>query len=419
MFKFPYKTLCIFCGLFLSVSSLLTGCSHSPEKASAEDTTNEDNITSQASDLAYSVTIGFRTYYGIYTGDIQNGLPHGHGKFTASDIETSEPVLTYSGDFSEGCFSGEGKLEYPDGSALIGSFSENAATGTCTFIDASKNRYIASYYENQPYGLVRCYSESDELQSFDWYYKQERISNLKELAVTADYSDLFHDAVSYINSVIRLSCTVQSVTETQTDCLLTLKDSEGEIYLAQYKNTSVSRFDQAVIPTLHTGDEIVLYGFYTGLDSFSCTDSNDNEISIGYTYPCLEPFYAELAGEQAFQLSEDKELSYEEIAQNPYMCSQFKVELTGTILSMYEGTHRYYIKFCETNKAGAATDHIYYISISKAKSVTVPAPGDSLTVKGVLNGNYKIWFTDRRFAERESKDYELYPLIKASTVKQL
>lgn len=408
MFNFSYKILPGICCMFLSSACLLTGCSTSPKDASASDIS-----VSQTSEFAYSVNIGFRTYYGTFTGETQSGMPQGQGTFAAVDDETSEPLFTYTGDFQNGEFSGKGQIEYTDGSLLTGSFRSNAANGACTFVNPDHTWRSVKYYDGNPYGLVKNYSDNDELLSYDWYYNKELISDLKELSEQIDYKELYHQTDSYKNNIIQLTCRVKSVMETETKCYLTLEDSDRNIYLASYNNTTLSRYKQAIIPTLQSGDSIVIYGFYAGLDSISHAASSNNKTSAGYLYPRLEPFYAETTDRPAFQLNEGT-FSYDEIAANPYMCSQQSIRLSGTVLGIYEGSKRYFIKFCETSEKSALTDHIYFMSIFKNNCKTVPAPGDPITVKGMLNGNYKLWLSKDSIVENGTSDYELYPLIKAS-----
>lgn len=407
MFNFSHKRIPGVCCMLLSSACLLAGCSASPENASANDIS-----VSQESEFPYSVNIGFRTYYGTFTGEAQGGVPQGQGTFEAVDDETSKTLFTYTGAFQDGEFDGEGQIEYTDGSLLSGTFRSNAASGTCTFVSPDHTWRTVKYDEGNPYGLVRNYSAEDDLVSYDWYYNKELVSDLKALAEQIRYQELYHHADSYKNDIIQLTCSVQSILETETKCFLVLEDSGHNIYLASYNNTAVSRYKQAIIPTLEPGDTMVLYGFYAGLDSVSHAIPDSGKALTKYLYPRLEPFYAEKTGEPAFQLKEGT-FSYDEIVANPYMCAQQNVKLTGTVLGTYEGSKRYFIKFRETTETGAATDHIYFTSVTKENCNTIPAPGDRMSVKGTLNGNYKLWLSGDDVVENGSADYELYPLIKA------
>lgn len=402
MIKFKHFMGSCLCCLFLSAVFVLAGCSaSSPAK---------ENADAQASALSYSVTIGFTTYYGTYTGSMAGGMPDGTGIFTATDDDGSE-LFTYEGAFSQGSFSGKGQLSYPDGSSLKGAFRQNRAHGNCTETYADGSYSSVKYYQGKPCGLTMKYSSDGALQSRDWYYKKELVSSLKELAIYQEYQDLYHKASDLKSSIVRVEATVVRSWETEKDCTLLLRDAEGHNYLASYHNTALAGDDQAIIPTLQTGDSAVFYSFYDGLDSLSYTDHSDDRHTLGYTYPFLEVFYAEKSS-MSQSLPEDP--AYEDIVQNPYFYAQMNLTVEGTVLQVEEKKNYYYVKLgtgiSQKNKP-------YFVSIRKKDDQICPAPGDKLKIKGTLNGNYKLWMSESNLIETGEKGYELHPLIKALNIK--
>ena len=49
---------------------------------------------------------------GIYTGDLNNNIPHGYGQFKTTDLYCAEWV--YTGEFKDGLFHGEGEIVWPN-----------------------------------------------------------------------------------------------------------------------------------------------------------------------------------------------------------------------------------------------------------------------------------------------------------------
>lgn len=86
---------------------------------------------------------------GKYTGDMQNGVPHGHGKFSSQN--PAGVKWTYEGEFKNGKFHGKGTTTYEDGSFVKGTY-ENGIILPITpeeASDAIKNpdEYIGCYAE--------------------------------------------------------------------------------------------------------------------------------------------------------------------------------------------------------------------------------------------------------------------------------
>lgn len=413
MNKFKYTCIPIILLSFITVMGV--GCSTKKMVSSISETVASSETAAPSSNLPLSIEIGFHLYSGIYDGEMKNGLPDGSGSFTTLEEDENRTSFTYTGLFKEGMFNGKGQIEYTDGSTLTGKFKANLPTGSCKYTTSYSTYYIVDFYKGRPHGLLSKYSAEDELISYDWFYKQELISDLMDMASLPKYAEFYHNTADLTNNVFKVQCTVSRILQTKTTCLLELVDVNNNIYLSEYKNTITARYDQAIIPSLKKGDTILLYGFFIGLDTLSTTDSEEAVTPMSYSYPKIEPVYAELADGNKFSLK-DATYSYEEIAQNPYMYSWQNTKISGVVqeVLLISDSDTCVLKIRESSQDTVLNNNIYFVGVSLDDESTLPAPGDQLSVKGTLRGNYKLFKTDRPIIENKSSAYEFYPYIKAT-----
>ena len=64
----------------------------------------------------------------VYTGDLEKGIANGRGTLVFAD------GTTYSGDFVWGAMSGQGSMRYPDGTVYTGSFLDGVYSGAGTLV---------------------------------------------------------------------------------------------------------------------------------------------------------------------------------------------------------------------------------------------------------------------------------------------
>ena len=72
---------------------------------------------------------------GIYSGDLDNNIPHGYGTLEYANGDV------YAGQWVSGERSGEGTMTYSDGTVYTGEFTDDEATGYGTFTFANGNSY--------------------------------------------------------------------------------------------------------------------------------------------------------------------------------------------------------------------------------------------------------------------------------------
>lgn len=134
------KAVALLVVLFISLFAF-SGCNKDEKAAETEPE------TSKSQKITLTLQEGERT--GKYTGDMQNGVPHGYGKFSSQSPEGTK--WTYEGEFQNGKFHGKGTTTYEDGSFVKGTY-ENGIILPITpeeTADAIKNpdNYIGCYAE--------------------------------------------------------------------------------------------------------------------------------------------------------------------------------------------------------------------------------------------------------------------------------
>lgn len=78
-------------------------------------------FTGCSKEITLNLSYGDRT--GKYTGDLVDGIPNGHGKFTTTNDEGEK--WTYEGEFKNGHFEGEGKTTWKSGQIEIGKYKND------------------------------------------------------------------------------------------------------------------------------------------------------------------------------------------------------------------------------------------------------------------------------------------------------
>ncbi len=84
---------------------------------------------------------------GSYEGEMEEGLPHGHGKIAYPDKSS------YAGGFRNGKFSGRGFFTFPDGGSYEGDWQEGNMHGLGKMIDSNGNIYNGRWVHGDQTGL--------------------------------------------------------------------------------------------------------------------------------------------------------------------------------------------------------------------------------------------------------------------------
>jgi hypothetical protein len=99
--------------LILIILLLIPGCS------------NETNTSMPAmkNDAQITLSFSFGERSGTYVGDLEDGVPHGFGKFTTKNSEGN--TWWYEGSWVKGHFDGPGKTTWSDGTVDIGTYKND------------------------------------------------------------------------------------------------------------------------------------------------------------------------------------------------------------------------------------------------------------------------------------------------------
>ena len=100
---------------------LLVLCMALPCMVSAEESTKEMVVQ-----MTYIVKMPDVIREGLYTGEVQNGVPHGYGVFTATNDEGVN--WHYLGYWVKGEMFGNGGHYWDDGTVWVGTFAKNDFT---------------------------------------------------------------------------------------------------------------------------------------------------------------------------------------------------------------------------------------------------------------------------------------------------
>lgn len=367
-----------------------------------ETETEAEAPAQQVTDLAYTNKINLKYYSGTYSGEIRNNLPDGEGIFI-TDADAPEQ-FTYEGDFKDGLFDGNGLISLDSGISYESKFSSNLPTGRGTLYLSDHTYAKLSCSNGIPYGLYQLYSEEDEIIGYDFYYQGELISELLSQADTPDYADIYANPDQFWGEIFKIEGTVSFISENSTECTLRIMDNDGNTYWSDYSNTTFHRWYQAIIPTLQVGDKITLYGFYYGIDKYVASDDPGYS---GFTYPRIDPFYADFLNKPAFDRL-NAETDYETICAYPYHLYRTKITLTGTILNaiMEENASHYYYKLSTDE------NEIYYISVPIEDLNAIPLVNDTIKVTGRLAGQYKEISSDAL-----AECLNIFPYLSATKIK--
>lgn len=359
----------------------------------------EEEKVRQQEEFLYEFSTNNIQYIGIYKGETFAGKPDGEGIFESG--EESPYVFTYEGEFEEGVFWGNGKITYDNGEILSGKFKDGVPNGKMTLLHKDGTYSAARYTYGMPYGSEIRYSEDGEVLGKDFYYDGILLSDWKKDTEDIEYRELYENSKKNYGRLLKLDCTVLNVYENNLYCIFKIKDQEDHVYWGSYSNTAQLKYNQSVMPALEVGDELELYGFFTGITPYNC--AND-DTDYGYTFPEIVALTAEKKDVDLDLTKLSKE--YEEILQYPYhyyhVYDDIKMDVEEVI---YAGTVSY-IKGIDDE------GNHYYCQFEVKEDQTLPIAGDRIRVKGRYNGLYKEYN-----GEEPQKSAKSYVLIKSEKLK--
>ena len=94
-----------------------------------------------------------QSYKVKYTGDFGDVPGMRHGKGISEVYKKGKLFGTYSGDFKNDKYNGQGIYTWADGKKYVGEFKDGKRNGQGTFISADgKNKYVGEWKNDKIYG---------------------------------------------------------------------------------------------------------------------------------------------------------------------------------------------------------------------------------------------------------------------------
>lgn len=200
--------------------------------------------------MPYTVVFSDSVREGLYTGDIQNGIPDGFGVFEAVNDEGE--AWHYIGEWETGKMSGEGKAIWDAGDLQIGTFSDNSFESGIFLRDPQTNIRVGKYSMEILEALSS--GKTPEIR--------------KDSFATADFKKLLRNPDDYMYALTQVDGTIlQIIGEDPNSCELRIQaaDGSGVYYVGM---TEYVHLDYNLL----VGDYVTAYGLYVGPYTYNNTD---------------------------------------------------------------------------------------------------------------------------------------------------
>lgn len=207
--------------LLIVLVMCLNGCASSTSQIVEETLEEKSTLESEIVEMndyfsgVMTITFNYGNRTGTYDGKINaEGLPHGSGTFTSQTI--NGVTWTYSGEWENGHWEGNGSTIWEDGSQYVGEYSNDAACGIGTYTFANGDKFIGTFSDN--YDALGTFYPVDEKSyeakmvngevfsnepepiSTSFFSETENRSTYDELYKSYCYSELKHYVQDYINN---------------------------------------------------------------------------------------------------------------------------------------------------------------------------------------------------------------------------
>lgn len=351
-------------------------------------------ITTKAEVVADSTdwTILWQGYNctGTYEGQIKNNKPNGEGRFEGQIfIEEEEgDVIVYEGKWKDGMLHGEGILQNKtSGMMYEGNFTKGKLDGVIKQYSVEENEKVYSlikYAQDVPYGVMKEYNNEDELINYDCYVYGMSLTQIRNQTEDIEYRDLLYFSNDYMNKVITLKGHIIGLRKADNQenvQYVKVEDENKNVYVLRY-SAEYSKIPTRYVPMLGIGDEIELYGYFSGLD-------NMPEENI--EYPCVEMVYADWYGADAFDYK-NANLSYDNFKNYPYFYEDESIQLSG----IYKGLHKitkkwmYFLVESDSYSAGVSRTYVCRVKNSDKNRKLLPMPETSILMTGDLQVPFKL-----------------------------
>ena len=325
---------------------------------------------------------------GLYSGEMRNGLPHGYGEFDGKFImdDGTEVHITYSGRWKKGYLQGEGKLvDYSEGVVYEGNFSENRMNGTVkVYKEEDIQTYeIRNYSKDVPCNVSwKCDSDGTYI-GYDRYIWGNSVEDIFKSTVERSYQEFAYGLSKY--DTVKLCCKVEDQYDKWEEKgeedypIRTVKvsDAKGNVYILthdlQYRKRATN-----YMPVLKNGDEITVYGYYLGMDTYGASK---------LYYPYIEAVCAEWTKADNFDCK-DMRYEYAYFLNYPYAYKDEEIQLNGKIVGINNMTEDRICFLVESDDYGGKKEiYICRVKNDSKSAAQFPGMGEQVSMKGQLKLN--------------------------------
>jgi hypothetical protein len=150
----------------------------------------EKTINTPLAVIDYKTSVKTKTSEedGLFTGDIINGLPNGHGKFVQNGLKNTS--WYYEGNFVDGCFDGEGMVVNNNGITAVGNFKNNMLNGAGKQYVDKGLLFDGLFADNVRHGYGKLYKDGEIVYEGNFNNGIPDEASFKESCRFAIYDDL-------------------------------------------------------------------------------------------------------------------------------------------------------------------------------------------------------------------------------------
>ncbi|MCM1179178.1 MAG: hypothetical protein NC347_02895 [Clostridium sp.] len=186
--------------------------------------------------------------------------------------------------------------------------------------------------------------------------------------------------------MVKIKAKVKHIAQDAEKCYLRLDTDKQEVLICSYQNVEADTKKQSIIPNLKKNSEIVLFGYYTGIENYEIASDQD---FFGGAYVSIAPVYACVDYDIKVNFS-DMSYEYKNLRDNPYAFSGHEVKdksfVVDKVIEIKEKSS-YYLRVYEENKK----DTIYFLKyeLDEKEKSFIPIVGQVIIVSGTYSGQFK------------------------------
>ncbi|MBR4068300.1 MAG: hypothetical protein IKK08_06715 [Clostridia bacterium] len=227
----------------------------------------EENNREFAVKMEYTVYMIDVDRTGLYTGELQNGVPHGYGVFTA--VNDSGVSWHYIGEWEKGVMQGEGGQYWDIGKVNVGSYRDNEFMGG-TIVQPSEE---IQHMNEESYAAAQALSQGKNPVVIEEQYN--------EIA----YSSLARNPEDHLYKLIKFDGTIVQVLGSRKQGyelrIATKNNYDDIIYVWVAANVGLTG-------NLLVDDQVTIYGMFAGDVTYDTTEGTK------LTIPSMQVFRVDL-----------------------------------------------------------------------------------------------------------------------------